>query len=105
MNGSRIFFLVFTLSQTLILRSQSSPIVLCSPFPVTEPENKQLTVRSVIGHPGGIRSNSHSAWTRDGRIPLCHLYFLRYRYVLFIYLLILFLFSLLLNHLCMILFN
>lgn len=48
---------------------------------VTEPENKQLSVCSVIGHASGISSNSHSTRTRHGRLPICHLYFLWYRYV------------------------
>lgn len=48
---------------------------------VTEPENKQLSVCSVTGHPGGIRSNSHSTRTRHGWLPICHLHFLWYWYV------------------------
>lgn len=51
------------------------------PFSATEPENKQLAVCSVIGHPSGISSNSHSTRTRHGRLPICHLDFLWYRYV------------------------
>lgn len=52
--------------------------VTCSYLPfVTEPENKQLSVCSVTGHPGGIRSNSHSPRTRHGWLPICPLYFLR----------------------------
>lgn len=84
-NYTFLVYYVFCLfCLVLIFCSQASLISLALyvlPFSVTEPENKQLPVCSVIGHPSGISSNSHSTGTRHGWLPICHLYFLWYRYV------------------------
>ena len=45
---------------------------------VIEPENKQLPVCTVIGHPCGFSSNAHPTWARNGRLPISYVHFIWY---------------------------
>ncbi len=56
------------------------PITFLLHFFPTEPENKQLPVGPVSEHTGGVCSHAHSARTGNGRLPISHLYLIRYRW-------------------------
>lgn len=73
-----IFILFFFFGADFICDGTHAFPSLSFSLPLIEPENKQLPVSTVIGHPCGFSSNAHPTRTRHGRLPISHLHFIRY---------------------------